>query len=173
MSTLRIICINIFVIALFPSFSCAAGGSIDLYPDLMVHGESYPNACKPDEKEKLYRSTLQSVSTSAEVAWQAIHTILCSPNTNANRFYLLQLMTKNVKKNLRSTGGEDAVHKIARSNKIVEEAMAQGQAWDVSLRTEPKKIYLQYFESEACVSEVVFFLADRKWIISEVGKACD
>jgi hypothetical protein len=136
-------------------------------------GGNYPNICKPAEKEAFSHAILRSDAPDAKGAWRAVNMILCSPRSGASRSYINGLLPKVVRKHVSSVGDKDTVRRVARSDALVEEIMAGGKAWDGELRTEREEIYFQYFANEACVREVRLSFLDRKWLISEIGEACD
>lgn len=165
--------VEIFLVGALSVFWCPTLASAEQYPDLIMHGESYPNICKPSEREAFSHIILNSDATDIEGAWRAISTILCSPRSKVGRSYIDGLLPKIVRKHLSSTGDKDVVKKVARSDALIDEIMAEGKAWNVELRTEPKQITLQYFENEACLREVVLSRGSGKWLISEISEACD
>lgn len=149
-------------------------GSIEQYPDLIIPGGSYRNACNPNEIAELNYITLKSAVKNAELAWQALSTIICAESNSATRLYVAHLLPATIKSRSDSTGSEPIVEKIARNEKLIEEVMAKGRAWDVTIRVEgEKKIHVQYFQEEACVAGLSLSFVMKKWIIDEVSQACD
>lgn len=149
-------------------------GAMEQYADLVMHGGSYPNACNPTESAKLNYITLQSGVKNSELAWQALITIICAESNNATRLYVAHLLPAIIKNRSDSTGSESIVGNVARNEKLVDEVMAKGRAWDVTFRAEgEKKIHVQYFQDEACVRGLGLSFVKKKWIIDEVSLACD
>jgi hypothetical protein len=154
--------------------STIEAGSLEQYPELRMHGGNYPNACNPTEIAELNHIILTSGVKNAELAWQALSTIICAESNNATRLYVAHLLPATIKNRSESTGSEPIMEKIARNEKLVEEVMANGRAWDVTFGVEGEKnIHVQYFQDEACVRGIALSFVKKKWIIDEVSQACD
>ena len=138
-----------------------------------MHGASYVNACAPYEKSRLRTALLKSAVKNAEKAWEAINALLCSKPSIKNRTYVAGLVGDTVKEHVDSTGSGPTVSTVGSSNDLVEAIMANGSAWDVTLRLETQSLTVQYFKDEACVQEINLVLNRQRWVINEIGQACD
>jgi hypothetical protein len=164
-----------FMLATAASIGAArvSAAPVEQYPSLIMHGESYVNACAPFEKSRLRIALLKSTVKNAEKAWEAVNALLCSPLSIKSRTYIAGLVGDTVKEHVDSTGSEPTVSTVGLSNDLVEAIMAKGSAWDVTLRTETRGLTVQYFKDEACVQEINLVLNKQRWVINEIGQACD
>jgi len=151
---------------------CAAKPS-ERYPRLMMHGESYENSCHPVDVDKLRKALLMSKVRSAEQLWHAVNVLLCSRDNGADVVYITKMFPSRIRRRAEGTGADPIIGTVQRSRAVVDEVIAKGQAWDATLRNEGKTVILQYFKDEVCVHGVDFMFVNRRWMISEIGQACD
>lgn len=83
------------------------------------------------------------------------------------------MLAKKVKVELESTGSEPSYEVVLRTDELIDNTMAAGEAWAAHIHNKVDKIKLHYFANEACVRGVTFSYRQRKWVIDEVGEACD
>lgn len=82
-------------------------------------------------------------------------------------------MMKSVRVSGYATGTESTLKIVRVDNELIEEVMATAHAWGVSVRMRNGNFSLQYYGNEACVKEVIFKNVKSKWMIYEMGEACD
>jgi hypothetical protein len=155
------------------TFLCCASERMEEYPDLIMHGESYSNACVPENQKVMRDSLFTSGAKDAGQAWQVISAILCSPNDTVNRAYIKRLVQRKVRMSIESTGEKPEIRTVERNDEIVEDIIAAGHAWKANIRIQSGKIFLRYFASEACVEGVTLSFKNGEWSIYEFGVACD
>lgn len=150
-----------------------AATNVEQFPSLLMHGESYANACAPSEKSQLHIALTRSNVRNIEQAWDAVNTILCAPPSNKSRREITRLIANGVKGQFESTGSEAVVSELRPNGQIVDDIMARGRAWEATLQTSTRNIILQYFKDEACVRKVNLVFRNQRWLINEIGHACD
>jgi hypothetical protein len=155
------------------ALSCSASDDMNKYPTLTMHGESYANACAPEQKKGLQDAVLASTVQDAAQAWLAVDAILCAPNNNVNRKHVENLVPQKVRETVQSTGEKPTSKMVPRSDELVTSLIAGGKAWRARIRTEPSKVVLLYFADEACVKDRRLNYINFKWSVYEVGESCD
>lgn len=155
------------------TFSCFASERVQKYPDLIMHGKHYSNACAPASQKMLRNKLSVSGVRAAKQAWKAVNAILCLPNDTQNRAYVKQALQTRVRMSLESTGETPDVRTVERNDELVNDILAAGRAWKANIRVESGKILLQYFASEACVEAVTLSFENGNWSVYEFGVACD
>ena len=143
------------------------------YRSLEMHGWTYSNACSKPEQQVLRQAVLKADVKNMPVVWRAVQALLCAPRTGPERTYLASMFVKKVKKQLESTGSEPSYEVVPRTDELVNDTMAAGEAWAANIHIGVDEIKLHYFANEACVRGVTFSYRQRKWVIDEIGEACD
>jgi hypothetical protein len=143
------------------------------YPSLTMHGFTYPNACAPAERADLQGNLNSKKIPEPLMAWRAIELILCAQKTKFSFNQLTELVPKHIAASAESTGDKPQREVAIRSERLVADLMAGGRAWDADIRIEDGNILLQYYVNEACVKSARLTYANRKWLLSKIGEACD
>lgn len=143
------------------------------YPSLTMHGWTYSNACSKPEQQVLQQAVLKADVKNMPMVWRAVQALLCAPRTGPERAYLASMFAKKVKKELESTGSEPSYEVVPRTDEVINDTMAAGEAWAADIQIQVDEIKLHYFANEACVRGVTFSYRQRKWVIDEIGEACD
>lgn len=142
------------------------------YPSLSMHGETYRNACEADLKNMLL-TTIQARYREVAREFTVMKAILCAPKSKANKAYIKSKMSNSIRVGADATAIESTLKIVRVDDELIDDMMAEAHAWGVSVRMRDGNFSLQYFENEACVKEVVFKKRKSKWVIYEVGQACD
>lgn len=164
--------LSIFMTLFFIN-SSSFSSEINLFPTLKMNGEIYENSCSANKKEVLKGEINPSRLKNADQVWSIIVTILCKPANEKNIEFLKLLTLKKIREATASTGARPQRELVTPSRMLVRDVMAECQAWDADIQVESGKVILQYFANEACVRSVKMRFAKSKWIIYEVGEACD
>jgi len=143
------------------------------YISLEMHGWTYANACSKPEQKVLRQAISKAKVKNSLAVWRAAQALLCAPRTGPERAYLASMLAKKVKVELESTGSEPSYKVVPRTDELIDNTMAAGEAWAAHTHNKVDKIKLHYFANEACVRGVTFSYRQRKWVIDEVGEACD
>lgn len=143
------------------------------YPSLEMHGVTYANACSKPEQQVLRQAISKAGVENLPAVWRAVQALLCAPRTGPERAYLGSMFAKKIKQELEDTGSEPSYEVVARTDELIDRTMAGGEAWAAHIHTEVDGIRLQYFPNEACVRGVTLSYRRTKWVIDEVGEACD
>lgn len=162
-----------FLAVSFMALPCSASEFSVEYPNLIMHGETYSNACEAGNQEELRSVLFKNEVKAPTQAWKLINVILCSPNDVKNRAYVTQMVQKKLRMKVESTGERPDVKTVDRNEELVDDLLAAGRAWQASIRVEPGRISLQYFANEACVEAIAFSFRNGKWLVNEFGVACD
>lgn len=163
----------VFVASLILSTSCPALNASVSYPSLSMHGNTYQNACAPDQLARLQNALSQTSVRESRAAWVAVKTLLCADNKGAARLAVKSLLAPNVRRVFEATGDSPRSELVARTDALVDEMFAERNAWDASVEIANGKLSLQYFSNEACVRSRTLTFSKKQWSISEIGEACD
>jgi len=143
------------------------------YPSLEMHGSTYANACSKPEQQVLRQAISKKKVENLPAVWRAVQALLCAPRTGPERAYLGSMFAKKIKQKLEDTGSEPSSEVVARTDELINRAMAAGEAWAADIQIEVDEIRLHYFANEACVRGVTLSYRRNKWVIDEIGEACD
>lgn len=143
------------------------------YPSLEMHGWTYANACSKPAQQVLRQAISKVKVEDLPAVWRAVQALLCAPRTGPERVYLASMFAKKVKKELESTGSKPSYEVVPRTDELINDTMAAGEAWATDIQIQVDEIKLHYFANEACVRGVTFSYRGRKWVIDEIGEACD
>jgi hypothetical protein len=135
-------------------FSGAASGAKKSLPTLRMQDVIYQNACTGNEKLKLRKDLNRRVAM-AKDAFSKIDVILCADRNASSKNKIIKMTSLSVRIAGESTGGEPEFDVEVVSDRLIEDILAAGAAWDVSLQTSSHKLVLQYFANEACVKSVI------------------
>lgn len=70
-------------------------------------------------------------------------------------------------------GTEPSYEVVSRTDELIDNTMAAGEAWAAGIQIEVDEIKLHYFANEASVRGVTLSYRRNKWVIDEIGEACD
>lgn len=143
------------------------------HPALVMHGDSYANACDDTELTALKQQLPKTPVQSPENLWRVIETVLCAPAEKGSRAYIARQLSSKVKQNFAGNSELKNSSLPFPDNDIAAEIMAAQRAWNANLRVEENKVVLQYFTDEACVIGIGLAFVKSVWVISEVSDACD
>jgi hypothetical protein len=143
------------------------------YKPLTKHGSTYPNACLPEETKELQGDLNSKKIPEPDKVWVAVELILCSQKNKSNLKRVSELVTKKILAASESTGDAPQSEVVGRTEKIVSDLMAAGQAWDAGIRLEEGDVVLRYFADEACVKSARLTYTRNRWLVSRIGEACD
>lgn len=141
--------------------------------DLVMHGESYPNACSETQLRNSKASLVEKKPLQAMQAWHAIRMLLCAPVNSANVHLVAKLLTRRVNSSSEGTGSEPKFESVAGNAELARNLMAGGRAWNVSILVDHREIKLHYAPDEACIAGVTLENPKGTWRITEFGEACD
>lgn len=140
---------------------------------LTMHGGTYSNTCSKPEQQVLRQAVSKAGVKNMPVVWRAVQALLCAPRTGPERAYLASMFAKKIKRELEATGTEPSYEVVSRTDELIDNTMAAGEAWAAGIQIEVDEIKLHYFASEACVRGVTLSYRRNKWVIDEIGEACD
>ena len=141
---------------------------------LEVHGVQYANACTPDGRKAL-RKSVWSVAGGRDPrgAWRLVETLLCAPDSKANRRYLTGVLPPKIRVKSSGTGQDDTSELIRRDGELIESLLAKGEAWKATISSESREIILSYYPDEACISSRTLKFINKRWRLVEMSGACD
>lgn len=153
--------------------SAAADNQIPLYPALNMHGLRYENACAPGEKASMRLEIAKRNLPDARKLQSAVEFVLCASLNNRNAKRMYRLLDTVVSTSDEGTGQDTLVDKLPKAKVDFADVMAEGNAWDVNLDLTNGDVTLQYFSNEACVESRKLRHSKDRWLIYEIGGACD
>jgi hypothetical protein len=164
-----------YLILLCTGLAQAQGQSPEIKGNLNVQGEEYTNACSPSERRKLQQSVKRAAGRSRDAngAWRLVETLLCAPNSKANRRYLTSVLPPKIRFKSSGTGQDDTSELIRRDAELIESLLSKGEAWKATISSESREIILNYYPNEACISSRTLNFTNKRWRLVEMSQACD
>ena len=159
----------IFSVSAWP---CKVAHAASTYPPLSIYGTSYPNACSQSEQLELWKAISGKVKDEA-LAKRTLHAILCGPRTGPERVFLASLFPLKLREKIEGTGQEPSSEIVRRSDELIDRTATAGEAWGARVRVTHDRIELSYHPDEVCVSGFTLSYRRAKWVIDEIGSACD
>lgn len=159
----------IFSVSAWP---CKVAHADSTYPPLNIYDTSYPNACSPSKQLELWKAISGKVKDEAS-ARRALHALLCGPRTGPERVFLASLFPLKLREKIQGTGQEPRSEIVLRSDELIDRTAAAGEAWGASVTVTHDRIDLSYHPDEVCVSGFTLSYQGAKWVIDEIGSACD
>lgn len=169
----RLILMHLLIIFTSMRAGAVVLGDEQIYPDLEIQGESYPNACKPDQVEKRREIVDRSGIADKTRALQVIQSLLCSPSRDLDRKYVLKLIPAKIRIIADATGQRGDSKYWNRDQELIDYILAEGQAWNANLRVKNREIHLEYYENSSCIRGITVLLKGETWIVHELEEACD
>jgi hypothetical protein len=141
---------------------------------LNVYGVEYANACTPHGRKALRKSVWRVASgRDASGAWRLVETLLCAPDSRASRRYLASVLPAEVRSVSEGTGQDEISESVRRDARLIEALLAEGEAWQATVKSESTKVSLSYYPNEACVNTRTLSFVNRKWRLLKISAACD
>jgi hypothetical protein len=164
-----------YLILLCAGLAQAQERSPKIKANLNVQGDEYTSACSPRERKKLRQSVTRAArrSRDANGAWQLVETLLCAPDSKANRRYLTSVLPPKIRFKSSGTGQDDTSELIRRDGDLVKSLLAKGEAWNATISSESTEIILSYYPNEACIRSRTLTFTNKRWRLVELGEACD
>ena len=125
---------------------------------LEVHGQKLPNACVQGARLKVADPD----------ARRLVSTLLCAPDSAANRRLAVSLLTPKARLHVSGTGEEDMVTPIDKDN-----ILARGQAWGPQIDDSADQVKVSYYPNEACIHSRTLERIGGRWRLTQLGEACD
>ena len=141
---------------------------------LNVYGVEYANACTPHGRKALRKSVWRVAGgRDASGAWRLVETLLCAPDTKASRRYLASVLPAQVRSVSEATGQDVVSEWVKRDGKLIEALLAEGEAWQATVKSESKRVSLSYYPNEACINTRTMSFVSRRWRLLKISHACD
>ena len=141
---------------------------------LNVHGVEYANACTPQGRKALRKSVWKvSGGRDASGAWRLVETLLCAPDTKASRRYLTSVVPAEVRSVSEGTGQDEVSELVRRDGRLIEALLAEGEAWQATIKSKSRKVSLSYYPNEACINTRTLSFVNRRWRLFKISAACD
>ena len=141
---------------------------------LNVYGVEYANACTPHARKALRKSVWRvEGGRDASGAWRLVETLLCAPDSKASRRYLTSVVPAKVRSVSGATGQDEVSEWVKRDGTLIEALLAEGEAWQATVKSESTKVSLSYYPSEACIHTRTLSFVNRRWRLLRISDACD
>ena len=141
---------------------------------LNVYGVEYANACTPQGLKALRKSVWRVAGgRDASGAWRLVETLLCAPDSKASRRYLTSVLPAEVRSVSAGTGQDEISESVKRDGRLIESLLAEGEAWQATVKSESTKVSLSYYPNEACINTRTLSFVNRRWRLLKISDACD
>ena len=136
---------------------------------LLVHGETYPNACEDSQLSKLRQETFEVAGElNPHGAWRVIKTILCGTDRARERLLGTNFPELIAVKNA-STGDTEETKTLVDRGAV----SFPINAWGASVSRWPDDLTLSYQPNEACIQSFGARFTGKDWLVVSSGETCD
>lgn len=141
---------------------------------LDVQGVEYANACTPAGRRSLRKSVWRVAGgRDASGAWRLVETLLCAPDSKANRRYLTSVLPAEIRSVSWGTGQDEISESVRRDARLIGALLAEGEAWQATVKSESTEVAVSYYPDEACIKTRTLSFINRRWHLVKITEACD
>jgi hypothetical protein len=155
--------------------ACAVSGSAAVasqtWPSLTMADQTYPSVCEQATLTGL-RQALKGFDETEEL-FRMAELILCGPLDASSKKQVRKIMGKSLREGSWGPLGTQEIRQVMSSDELVEYVMASGSAWNADVQNMDEGPTVNYFSNEACVKSFTLKRVRSRWVLYQIGEACD